>query len=416
MTKGKIMELVNVDVTVLIPVYNTRKYIFRCLESILTQGIDNIEIIIIDDCSTDGTYEMLVEIANRYPFVRLYRNEINRGAGYTKNRALSYAKGEYICFVDSDDWLIEGALQYLLNLAKKTNAEDIYYNSISIYEGRDDVTLPCCFNEQNEETFCSGIDLLEQLLDQGNLSVGAVHHFFRRDKLREEVRFSENTVNDDCNFSINLMASLGKTIYTCQELYIYFRRVNNSITNIYNSKSMIFELFQIAVKLIEQTFDFDSIDEKRVREKVFCYLMIEIQIEREKQKKNAKKEFEAIRKELCQNQRWEKLFESCMKKSKYGMVSEKTIAELKRFEAIYIYGAGQFGYDFGHVIKGYGLPFSGYVVTQKREQDADDVKQIDEIDANTQPAFVIGVSKLYRNEVQNELRKRGFQNVFDLLI
>lgn len=91
-------------VSILIPVYNVEKYLSKCLESILLQTYKNIEIIIINDGTTDSSLEIANLYASKYDFIHVYSYE-NAGISTTRNRALEKATGDYYLFVDSDDYL-----------------------------------------------------------------------------------------------------------------------------------------------------------------------------------------------------------------------------------------------------------------------------------------------------------------------
>jgi len=92
-------------ISVVIPVFNAENYLKRCLDSVLGQTLLDIEIICIDDCSSDNSLMILKKYAENDVRVKYFKNEINIGQGLTRNRGLDLAKGEYIAFVDCDDWI-----------------------------------------------------------------------------------------------------------------------------------------------------------------------------------------------------------------------------------------------------------------------------------------------------------------------
>lgn len=103
------MELISI----LMPTYNVFPYIEEAVNSIIHQTYDKWELIIVDDCSTDGTYEKLLEIEKKDPRIFLYRNNENRKICKTLNKALSYAKGKYIARMDGDDISLPNRLEIL---------------------------------------------------------------------------------------------------------------------------------------------------------------------------------------------------------------------------------------------------------------------------------------------------------------
>ncbi|CDU00000.1 putative teichuronic acid biosynthesis glycosyltransferase tuaG [Vibrio coralliirubri] len=93
-------------VSIITPSYNSQQYITNTYESIREQTVTDWEWLVTDDCSNDGTYELLLDIAQVDPRVRVFRNEENQGAGYSRNNSIRQSKGRYIAFLDADDlWL-----------------------------------------------------------------------------------------------------------------------------------------------------------------------------------------------------------------------------------------------------------------------------------------------------------------------
>src|SRR5476651_2653123 len=92
-------------ISVIVPVFNTADYLTRCLESIISQSIDNIEIIIVNDMSTDNSEEIILAYTNKYDFIKYFKMQSKGLAGGTRNLGLNYVTGKYIAFVDSDDWI-----------------------------------------------------------------------------------------------------------------------------------------------------------------------------------------------------------------------------------------------------------------------------------------------------------------------
>lgn len=100
--------------SIIIPVYNTEKYIGQCIDSIIQNDISNVEIIIIDDGSTDKSLKIIKKYANRYHQINVYK-EKNKGVSVARNKGLQYSKGKWIWFLDSDDTIFPDALRYIKN-------------------------------------------------------------------------------------------------------------------------------------------------------------------------------------------------------------------------------------------------------------------------------------------------------------
>ncbi|MBQ2938482.1 MAG: glycosyltransferase family 2 protein [Bacilli bacterium] len=102
-------------VSVIVPLYNGEKYVVRCIESVLNQSYKNIELIIIDDNSNDYSYKIIQEYLYTFKCINYLKNDTRIGPAETRNRGLKYAKGEYVLFLDCDDWIdlncIENAIE-----------------------------------------------------------------------------------------------------------------------------------------------------------------------------------------------------------------------------------------------------------------------------------------------------------------
>lgn len=120
-------------VTVIIPAYNAESYIEETLDSVLAQSISNWEMIVIDDGSTDRTPEILAEYAKKDARIRLITNEANMGVAKTRNRGLELFRGQYVAFLDSDDYWESHMLEKMLARAGETGA-DIVYCSYSLVD------------------------------------------------------------------------------------------------------------------------------------------------------------------------------------------------------------------------------------------------------------------------------------------
>ena len=108
-------------ISVVIPSYNSAKYIAECLDSVLNQSYADIEIICVDDCSSDQTYLILESYRQKHPSITLFRNEKNLGAPYSRNRGLDSSRGNYILFLDADDVLLPGRIGHQVSLIRNSS-------------------------------------------------------------------------------------------------------------------------------------------------------------------------------------------------------------------------------------------------------------------------------------------------------
>ena len=110
-------------VSVCVPVYNVEKFIRRCLESIMSQSLEDIEIIVVNDCTPDNSMDVVRELAGQDGRIQIIENTKNRGPMVSREEAYSIAKGDYITFCDSDDTMPQNALKDLYEAAVETGAD-----------------------------------------------------------------------------------------------------------------------------------------------------------------------------------------------------------------------------------------------------------------------------------------------------
>ncbi|MCI8453774.1 MAG: glycosyltransferase [Lachnospiraceae bacterium] len=123
------MERTDIDISVIVPIYNVEEYLRACLESLLKQGTPRLEVLMVDDGSTDHSGEIAKEYADRYPNFTYYRIE-NGGLGHARNYGMQYARGKYIAFVDSDDVVVGKTYEKMFILAERDKSELTICNAI----------------------------------------------------------------------------------------------------------------------------------------------------------------------------------------------------------------------------------------------------------------------------------------------
>ena len=122
-------------VSIIVPIYNEEKYLGHCLESLLDQSYENLEIICVNDGSTDNSLEILNEYSKRDFRVKLFVQP-NQGLSISRNNGLSKANGEYVLFVDCDDWIERDTIKLLYENAQMNDSEVVLYNSVEEYTNR----------------------------------------------------------------------------------------------------------------------------------------------------------------------------------------------------------------------------------------------------------------------------------------
>ena len=126
-----------IKLTVAVPVYNVKKYLKRCLESLIKNRIDDYEILLVNDGSTDGSGDICNEYSSKYDFIRVIHQD-NKGLAEVRNVCIKNARGEYISFIDSDDYIVENTYSHLMNLVYNFEADILCFGVIDLYENVDE--------------------------------------------------------------------------------------------------------------------------------------------------------------------------------------------------------------------------------------------------------------------------------------
>jgi glycosyltransferase involved in cell wall biosynthesis len=161
-------------ISIVIPVYNTAKYLPRCIESIINQTYKNLEIIIVDDSSTDDSGKIADEYSKKDSRIIIIHQE-NRGISIARNKAIEVATGDFIGFVDSDDYIEIDMYELLLNTIKEYNADIVQCSYYRV--GQDNKILPKNYSGQIEQfdTISALEELIKNKKDGYLLDSGAYH-------------------------------------------------------------------------------------------------------------------------------------------------------------------------------------------------------------------------------------------------
>lgn len=125
----------SVLVSVVVPIFNVEKYLGRCVDSLLAQEHHKLEILLIDDASTDNSGDIAQQYADKHPSVRHVRRKTNGGLSAARNTGIAHATGEWLCFVDSDDWVATDYVSALLGEAVATGADIAVCNYDHVWDG-----------------------------------------------------------------------------------------------------------------------------------------------------------------------------------------------------------------------------------------------------------------------------------------
>lgn len=230
----------DVQLSVIVPVYNMEKYLQRCMESLLNQNIFNYEIILVDDGSKDKSSEICDEYANQYPFVHVIHKE-NQGLGFARNSGLDVAKGKYVSFVDSDDTVSPKHFYELLKTAEEHNANACLGGSVSVIGTNKIVCSPLfagkVFNEQEIMQILLPSMLGFNKYGRNYFGMAVWRGIFNRETIeKNNIRFRSEReyISEDAIFDIEFMSSSHIVVISEFSGYNYYHNAG-SLTTSYRS-------------------------------------------------------------------------------------------------------------------------------------------------------------------------------------
>lgn len=202
-------------VTVIMPVYNAKKYIAESMESLLKQSHEGLEILLVDDGSTDGSGGICDEYAKRDERIRVLHIE-NGGAARARNKGMDAAEGEFVFFMDSDDVLKHTAIETLLFRLKENDADCVVGKSVRLFEHKDGRE-----KEDNSEAHKYAVAGSSEAIKRVLLYGSAMWNRLFKTKVLKDIRCPEGRINEDEPFMVRAYDNCGRIIFTEDETYLY---------------------------------------------------------------------------------------------------------------------------------------------------------------------------------------------------
>ena len=214
-------------VTVAIPLYNSEKYIERCLESVLSQTFKDIEILLINDCCTDNSIEVVEALMKRNTTsikIRIVNQEINQGVGIARNRAIAEAKGEYLYFLDSDDVITPNCIQLLYDTIVNKKCNFVAASYAWSNENEYPTVTHKVISEYAE--ICSNIDIFRyKYYSTKKLLFSIWNILFNINFIKNNtLYFKDYKIGEDVIFYLEMMPLIDSCIILSDITYFYIHR------------------------------------------------------------------------------------------------------------------------------------------------------------------------------------------------
>ena len=222
-------------VTVIIPVYDSQDWLKECIDSVLKQTMQDFEIICVDDGSTDNSGSILCQYAKEDERITVL-SQSNKGPGAARNTALDIARGKYIYFLDSDDYIKPDSLEIACREMDSKALDILLFDTYTFGEGnitQNDVDRKNRYYDRNSEysDVCNGEDLFCRLVDNGDYSCSVWKQLIRNDFLQKNrLRFREGVIHEDELYSLQALMLAGRVLFLPQVLPTRRLRDNSIMT------------------------------------------------------------------------------------------------------------------------------------------------------------------------------------------
>lgn len=238
------------QISVIIPVYNTASYLEQCLNSVCSQTISDIEVLCVDDCSKDNSLDILQQYARNDSRVNVFHHSINMGCAAARNTGMRHSTGNYLYFIDSDDWIDPGYLEEVFTLAEKHRLP-LIYNSRIMWEMPEGTSTPFEPGNYAATIGFGTTGFVDSHKNIGNFSYSNCCCLYRRDYLKKlRVSFPEGLDYTDNFFHIATFLPQ-KEIYVTNNNTYHYRVHENSICakdKNSNQGNDIIEVYEIILK------------------------------------------------------------------------------------------------------------------------------------------------------------------------
>lgn len=265
-----VQEKLDVKLSIIIPVYNTANYLERCLVSIINSVITNnynclIEVLVLNDGSQDHSQQIIELYASKYSFIKGYSHQ-NRGLSETRNIGISLAKGEYLWFIDSDDYIKQIDLCNLVSFISKADIDICYFR----YREGPEVEVENLELNLNVANVLTADDFFTNIEFTGH----AWLYIFKKNILGE-IRFDKGKTYEDIAFTIEVFTKANKFYYINQAIYEYYinpnsiiRKKNNYSRDYKLCEDLVFACNRIVKFLDENGKDLSSAKRKGIEKRL----------------------------------------------------------------------------------------------------------------------------------------------------
>lgn len=402
-------------ISVIVPVYNVEAYLCFCLDSVLSQTLQDFEVICIDDASSDSSYKILSEYAHKDSRIHVLRNGQNKGLSYTRNVGLDAATGTYIYFLDADDTIVPECLEKACHAAEENAADFVMFGSEILQDGKKSVYVS--YSQTVCDKIWSGRELFVFLQDNYTVNSCVPFKLWRAYFLSKfRLRFYKGIYYEDTLFNFSALMHAERVVCIPDMLYLYNRRCESIITGKKSFKDIYSYIICIdeTVKLFSKNINMLS---PAKRKAFFDYIAVQCQYTMSLMSMVGLEKLPDDSEMFDFSKRNLYLFLRAMASCKCGETfCLDELNRLRSFEHILVYGAGKVARRIIPELLKNGMENLDVVVTSKgRGEDALYGFPIKEIGSMQYPkencVVLVAVGASLTQEVMEGARKLGYENV-----
>lgn len=238
-------------ISIIIPCYNVKNMVSECLDSIIAQtiGLEHLEIILVDDASTDETVSVLKKYEEKYPDnIMLVLCEKNGKQGTARNIGLSYATGDFISFVDSDDWIHPDMYKVLVDIMSKTDSDIVQFGFNTVVDGKTMQYIPV--DDVQIQVYDYAANRKEYLFNSNILNESCWSKLYRKSLIDcAGVRYAEGVAYEEPLFTYPLKFYVNKAAVTDAKLYYYRYNKNGTMLSYMNNPSTMVQHLQVQLNV-----------------------------------------------------------------------------------------------------------------------------------------------------------------------
>lgn len=402
-------------VSVIIPVYNVEDYLAECLESVINQTYTDLEILCINDCSTDHSLEILEDYVRKDSRVTILVNKENSGLAYTRNVGLEAATGTYVLFVDSDDTICTDLVESCMKVSDGCDMVCFDYGQFMEEE-----TYARQFAYQIKDGLYSGESFFVESAYRDSVTFAAWAKLINRKFLMDNhISFYNGVLYEDILFSFQCYTKAEKVYSLSRKLYKYRIRKQSIMTTGVSSKSVESYILSICelMKLYLKTDFGDRINsavekyiQKVGREYISAYRKWRIR-ELEPWLLRDKPEYLKI---------YRTFSELFIRSGKLLDFNQRQIEEIRQYPYVILYGAGDIARSAVEILDKYDIPLYGIAVSSghknKKSLLGNQVRELQDYHEVKEKCLVlIGTIPRYYSEIREQLCENGFLHCMEII-